>query len=157
MLTVISVFLGFIIKNTQATYVHVSYATTEQSLDFPNREEIIQEQIISIEKEQKPKEELSHRLMGCIEAHPDILAEIKIVFEDWENAAELICRESSFNKTIINKSSGACGLGQALPCSKMGCELEDSMCQLEWIKKYITNRYGSPEGAVNFHNEHNWY
>ena len=72
-------------------------------------------------------------------------------------AIELYSRESGLNQEAINPSSGACGLVQSLPCSKMECELEDLDCQLEWGYKYIKNRYGNAKEALNFHDEHNWY
>jgi len=70
--------------------------------------------------------------------------------------AELIFRESGFHPTSVN-SIGACGLGQALPCSKMACELTDVDCQLEWVRTYVERRYGTIEKALEFHDIHNWY
>src|SRR5690606_25084095 len=61
----------------------------------------------------------SKRVEGCNQARPYVSERIEKTFEDSHNAKELICRGSSFNPMIINKSSGACGLAQALPCSKM--------------------------------------
>src|SRR3990167_6863690 len=71
--------------------------------------------------------------------------------------AELIFIESAFHPFSVNSSSGACGLGQFLPCSKMACELTDVDCQLNAIKNYVERRYGSPEKALAFHNVHKWY
>lgn len=70
--------------------------------------------------------------------------------------AELIFRESGFHPTSVN-SIGACGLGQALPCSKMACELSDVPCQLEWVKNYVVRRYGNVTQALYFHDGHGWY
>ncbi len=81
----------------------------------------------------------------------------KFGIEFWGSLEELIRRESTWNPYAINKSSGACGLAQALPCSKMGCELWDYECQIEWMLDYIDNRYGNPNKALDFHNLKNWY
>uniref|UniRef100_A0A6M3KCL7 Transglycosylase SLT domain-containing protein n=1 Tax=viral metagenome TaxID=1070528 RepID=A0A6M3KCL7_9ZZZZ len=77
--------------------------------------------------------------------------------QHWGALEELITRESHWNPYAINSSSRACGLGQALPCSKMKCELWDYDCQVKWVLKYIDNRYGNPTEALNYHNLKNWY
>jgi len=100
--------------------------------------------------------ELSTRTKGCIKNHPYVAERINEVIGD-DYALDLICRESSYNPTVINPSSGACGLAQALPCSKMKCDLADVDCQLKWIAKYVEGRYGSFEGAIAHHNRVNWY
>lgn len=78
-------------------------------------------------------------------------------YSNWEDAAELIARESGFDPGVINLSSGACGLGQALPCKKMGCSLSDIDCQLKWQKQYIADRYGTIKAAMSFWNQNSWY
>lgn len=70
---------------------------------------------------------------------------------------QLIRRESNCRPEAVNPSSGACGISQALPCSKMGCSLEDPVCQIGWMDNYIQNRYGSWEEALAFHYINNWY
>lgn len=86
-----------------------------------------------------------------------ILAHLREVSNQPDAFAEIIAKESGFNPYAINASSGACGLGQALPCEKMGCDLSDVDCQLRWMKSYIDRRYGSPEQALNFHLLNGWY
>lgn len=76
---------------------------------------------------------------------------------DTINALELIYRESGCNPNAVNKSSGACGVGQELPCGKSGCSLGDGACQVAWMQRYVFARYGSWANAVAFHNSHNWY
>lgn len=58
--------------------------------------------------------------------------------------------ESGNNPGAINASSGACGLGQALPCSKMPCSLSDYVCQDQFFTSYMLSRYGSWENAQAF-------
>lgn len=84
----------------------------------------------------------------------------------------LVQHESGFRPDAVNASSGACGLGQALPCSKMPCELTDVDCQANWMLDYVERRYGTPNDAWYFWNHkapnydfngdgqpdgHNWY
>lgn len=71
----------------------------------------------------------------------------------------VIKNESGFRVDAVNKSSGACGLGQSLPCSKMKCELSfrGAECQLKWIAEYVQRRYGNPSNAQEFWLKNRWY
>lgn len=72
----------------------------------------------------------------------------------------LLKKEAGYRPDAINEI-GAGGMPQALPASKMGCPIEATteaaLCQYEWMKKYISNRYGTPEKAWEFHLAMNWY
>lgn len=79
-------------------------------------------------------------------------------FNEWLAFYELVNRESGWQVGIYNKGgSGACGLGQALPCSKMGDAYGDPEGEIRWTLEYIKGRYGSPSNALLFHSGHNWY
>ena len=65
--------------------------------------------------------------------------------------------ESGNNPGSVNKSSGACGLGQALPCSKMPCSLSDYACQDNFFTGYMKARYGTWENAKSFWLAHRWW
>lgn len=73
----------------------------------------------------------------------------------------IISRESGWNVHATNPSSGAYGLPQALPGSKMaseGADWQDNPAtQLRWALKYMDGRYGSPCGAWGFWQAHGWY
>lgn len=66
-------------------------------------------------------------------------------------------KESGNNPGAINKSSGACGLGQALPCSKMPCSLSDYACQDNFFTQYMLNRYGTWDNAKSFWLSRGWW
>lgn len=69
----------------------------------------------------------------------------------------IFCHESTDNPGAINPSSGACGLGQAWPCSKMPCTLTDVNCQVSYFSQYANERYGGWGGAMNYWEAHsNW-
>ena len=70
---------------------------------------------------------------------------------------QIFMRESGNNPSAINASSGACGLGQALPCSKMPCSLSDYNCQVNFFTSYAISRYGSWDNAWLFWQQHNWW
>lgn len=76
---------------------------------------------------------------------------------DWDNVDSIVTRESGWNPDAVNPSSGACGLAQALPCSKTGDSWNDPVVALTWQYQYVTSRYGGYTGAVSFWNIHHWY
>lgn len=67
-------------------------------------------------------------------------------------------KESGNNPGAVNKSSGACGLGQALPCSKLPCSLSDYACQDNWFtNNYMKPRYGTWDNAKAFWLKKGWW
>lgn len=80
----------------------------------------------------------------------------------WSCFDPLVYHESGWDPYASNPTSGAYGLGQALPGSKMsvaGSDWESNFrTQLIWmIDFYIPERYGSPCNAWAFWQGHNWY
>jgi hypothetical protein len=73
--------------------------------------------------------------------------------------AWIIDRETggTWDPGVVNRSSGACGLPQALPCSKLPGFPHDAAAQLEWMAGYIDERYGGPWAAQAFWRAHGWY
>ncbi|MCD0483725.1 lytic transglycosylase domain-containing protein [Streptacidiphilus sp. ASG 303] len=73
----------------------------------------------------------------------------------------IVERESGWDPTAVNPSSGAYGLVQALPGSKMasagGDWRTDPATQIRWGLSYMNGRYGSPCGAWAFWRTHHWY
>jgi len=76
---------------------------------------------------------------------------------DLANANYLVGEESGCNPYAVNKSSGACGIGQEYPCGKSGCELGDGACQMRWMNDYVLGRYGSWANAAEKHRTSGWY
>jgi hypothetical protein len=70
-------------------------------------------------------------------------------------------KESGWKTTDKNSSSGAYGIPQALPASKMAAYGSDYLTnpvpQIKWGLSYIKGRYNSPCGAWSFWQSHNWY
>lgn len=67
-------------------------------------------------------------------------------------------RESGWNPNAHNASSGAHGIPQALPGSKMGPGWEsDPHVQIGWGLGYIAGRYGSPCEAWATSESQGWY
>ena len=70
-------------------------------------------------------------------------------------------RESGWKPNAHNKYSGAHGIPQALPASKMASEGSDyytnGKTQIRWGLKYIKERYGSPSNAWAHSQRTGWY
>ncbi len=84
------------------------------------------------------------------------LAASSIPQDSWGYADYIVGRESGWNPNSTNKSSGACGLAQALPCSKVPGNPYNPVDSLNWMNSYVS-RYGGWQGAYNFWLAHNWY
>jgi hypothetical protein len=67
-------------------------------------------------------------------------------------------QESSWNASIVNPSSGAYGIPQALPSAQgHPYALGDYQNQIIWGLNYIRQRYGSPANAWAHEMAFNWY
>ncbi|MFE4047853.1 transglycosylase SLT domain-containing protein [Streptomyces sp. YIM B13518] len=75
--------------------------------------------------------------------------------------SNIVQHESGWNHTATNASSGAYGLVQALPASKMASAGADwktnPATQIKWGLDYMKDRYGSACGAWSFWQSNNWY
>jgi hypothetical protein len=73
----------------------------------------------------------------------------------------IVSHESGWNPSATNASSGAYGLVQALPASKMASAGSDwktnPATQIKWGLDYMNSRYGSPVQAWNFWQANGWY
>lgn len=80
---------------------------------------------------------------------------------DFTCLVKLWNRESNWNPNAHNSSSGAHGIPQSLPASKMASEGADyytnGYTQIRWGLKYIAGRYGTPSAAWVHSESHNWY
>ncbi|MCT9089560.1 lytic transglycosylase domain-containing protein [Streptomyces sp. ASQP_92] len=75
--------------------------------------------------------------------------------------SHIVNNESSWNYQATNAGSGAYGLVQALPASKMSSAGSDwqtnPATQIKWGLNYMNERYGSPCGAWSYWQAHSWY
>jgi len=96
-----------------------------------------------------------------------ITAQKKIVQHGWTVAAQFDClntlwdHESNWKVYATNPSSGAYGIPQSLPGSKMSAAGADwqtnPATQIEWGEDYIQSRYGTPCAAWSFWQVNHWY
>ena len=80
---------------------------------------------------------------------------------DVECLISLWNKESGWNPYAYNSSSGAYGIPQALPGSKMASAGSDYktnyQTQINWGLSYISSRYGSPQNAWSHWLSKGWY
>jgi hypothetical protein len=97
---------------------------------------------------------------------PQGIARIMVLERGW-SSSQFSClrslwqRESNWNPRARNASSGAFGIPQALPGSKMASAGSDwrtnPVTQIEWGLDYIADRFGTPCGAWGHSESHGWY
>lgn len=81
--------------------------------------------------------------------------------DQWICLDSLWQKESNWNHLAQNRSSGAYGIPQSLPGSKMASVADDwrtnPATQITWGLNYIEGRYGNPCGAWDHSKRRNWY
>ncbi|GAA2783427.1 aggregation-promoting factor C-terminal-like domain-containing protein [Streptomyces showdoensis] len=89
------------------------------------------------------------------------MARQMIPADQFQCFSNIVDHESSWNYRATNASSGAYGLVQALPGSKMSSAGADwqtnPATQIKWGLSYMDGRYGSPCGAWSFWQANRWY
>ena len=80
---------------------------------------------------------------------------------EWTCLDELWTRESGWRMVWNTAGSGAYGIPQSLPASKMASAGGDYMTnpatQIRWGLGYIAGRYGTPCGAWSHETANSWY
>ncbi|MFB8246650.1 transglycosylase SLT domain-containing protein [Streptomyces sp. NPDC001046] len=75
--------------------------------------------------------------------------------------SNIVDHESDWNYKAVNPSSGAYGMFQALPGTKMASAGADwrtnPATQIKWGLNYMNERYGSPCDAWSFWQANHWY
>ncbi|KND28546.1 hypothetical protein IQ64_43185 [Streptomyces stelliscabiei] len=89
------------------------------------------------------------------------MAKAVVASDQWTCFSNIVNHESTWNYKAVNPSSGAYGLFQALPGSKMSSAGSDwqtnPATQIKWGLNYMESRYGSPCEAWTFWQANNWY
>jgi 2-keto-4-pentenoate hydratase/2-oxohepta-3-ene-1,7-dioic acid hydratase in catechol pathway len=89
------------------------------------------------------------------------MAKAVVASDQWTCFSNIVNHESTWNYKAVNPSSGAYGLFQALPGSKMSSAGSDwqtnPATQIKWGLNYMESRYGSPCEAWSFWQANHWY
>ncbi len=91
----------------------------------------------------------------------DLVAQRGWSDDQYDCLVEMWNRESGWRVTAENSGSGAYGIPQALPGSKMASAGPDWQTnpetQIKWGLRYIAARYNTPCGALNFWDANHYY
>ena len=94
-------------------------------------------------------------------SHTDWMTAAGISASDQGSANAIISQESGWRVNATNRSSGAYGIPQALPGSKMASAGSDwqtnPITQLKWMNSYVVGRYGSWQNAYAHKKSKGWY
>lgn len=94
-------------------------------------------------------------------AEVQAMARQMVPADQFQCFSNIVNHESTWNYRASNPSSGAYGLMQALPGTKMASAGADwqtnPATQIKWGLSYMDGRYGSPCGAWSFWQANNWY
>lgn len=85
------------------------------------------------------------------------MAAAGIAEADWSYVYYIAEKESSLNPNATNASTGACGLIQAYPCSKVPGNGYDPIDNLRWASGYAADRYGGWAKAYAFWTSNHWW
>nr|WP_245325002.1 lytic transglycosylase domain-containing protein [Microbacterium amylolyticum] len=85
------------------------------------------------------------------------MAAAGIAESDWGYVDYIVSKESGWNPGATNPTSGACGLVQAYPCSKVPGDGYNPIDNLVWGNGYAIARYGSWANAYNFWIANHWW
>ena len=106
--------------------------------------------------------ELARTPLGAKKVAKSILMdEYGFAEKEYKCLNQLWTKESNWNYKARNKNSGAHGIPQALPASKMNVVSTDwrtnPVTQIRWGLRYISIRYETPCKAWAKHKRSNWY
>lgn len=159
----LSALLIWTTTGTPATHLNNSVASakaqTVQAKANETPTDISQEPSPQLPTATEPEKPMTNRELGQMMA-----AERGWTEQQWLCLEKLWTNESNWNHTAHNRASGAHGIPQSLPASKMaaagGDYMDNPRTQIAWGLSYIQSRYKSPCNALAFWNAqtpHHWY
>lgn len=155
--------------NKQANVSVETVATVKQVEEQkPQLEQVAEKVAEPVKEEAKPEPQQERPVeqpKPVVQALPtsktELMAAAGIPESEYSHVDYIVSKESSWNHLAVNKSSGATGLCQSLPASKMATEgsdyLTNPITQLKWCHKYAHQRYGSWYSAFAFWRSNNWW
>lgn len=131
-------------------------------LDMQNGREVGRKVIQSVVVQEPVKQIVARGKTVYIPADKEaVMRAAGIAPSDFPYVNYIVSRESGWNAAASNRSSGAFGLCQALPGSKMASAGSDwasnPVTQLRWCSGYAHSRYGSWSAAYNAWVSKHWW
>ncbi len=132
-------------------------------IDIRNGQELSRKEIASVTTQEPTKEVVVVGVKSRMAPYTgggskdEWLTAAGIPRDAWGYADSIVQKESGWNPNAVNASSGACGLAQALPCSKVPGNPYNPVDSLKWMNGYVNGRYGGWAGAYSFWQANRWY
>lgn len=124
------------------------------------KEEVVREPVTRVTAVGTKREAPSVPAVAVTGTCADWIRAAGVAEADVAAALDLINHESGCRANATNAYSGAYGIPQALPGSKMASAGADwqtnPVTQIRWMAGYVS-RYGGWQGALNFWYAHGWY
>ena len=138
--------------------------TVTYDIEMKNGQEVSRKVVSEVVTEQPVEQQVTvgRKVNLPSGSHEDWMAAAGIAPSDYGYVEFIISHESGWGYMKYNYSgSGAYGLCQALPGSKMASAGDDwqtnPITQLRWCNGYAVGRYGSWAGAYNFWITNHWW
>lgn len=137
----------------------IEKTTTAETTTTTNSTEIIQKQTTLLKKKKIKKKSTKVKTASKEEYYEYARQQGGYDEEQMTCLINLWNRESGWNPNSRNKSSGACGIPQAYPCSKIKKQQgsNDWQAQIRWGINYVNYKYKSPCKAWKHFKNKGWY
>lgn len=164
------------LDNSSSNFEELQHQSEQDIKNLKTENKNLNDEKAKLEQEKK---ELEEKLQAKLDAQKKAQEQAKLAStkinipgtcKDWmtqagitdmTNAYFIFQKESNCNPTATNKSSGAYGVCQSLPGSKMASAGTDwqtnPVTQMKWCQSYAQSRYGSWSNAVAFWNANKWW
>lgn len=120
----------------------------------------------AVASQRAAREQARQGILARAQSDPRAVGRLLVIDRGWAEEQfgcldNLWSKESGWRWNAANGSSGAYGIPQSLPGSKMATVASDwdtnPITQITWGLTYISNRYGSPCSAWGHSQAFNWY
>jgi len=147
-----------ILKGRQEAAARVSRARQEAAATLSRAREVA--------AERAAREQTRQSILSRAQSDPEAVARLLAADHGWGGEqfgclSSLWTKESGWRWNASNPSSGAYGIPQSLPGSKMASMGSDwatnPATQIKWGLQYISNSYGTPCSAWAHSQATNWY
>lgn len=150
--------------NKQANVSDEPVKTVKQvEVQKPHVQAVAVKEVVTppVPQQERPVEQPKPVVQALPTSKTELMRLAGIPESDYSHVDYIVQKESSWNYQAVNASSGATGLCQSWPASKMATEgsdyLTNPITQLKWCHKYATGRYGSWYSAFAFWQNNRWW
>ena len=159
--------------DTNAALAHARRAGVQRASALTQRQKIAADAKVAalsrtraVAAQRAAREQARQGILARAQSNPRAVGRLLVFDRGWTEGQfgcldSLWTKESGWRWNANNGSSGAYGIPQSLPGSKMATVASDwdtnPITQITWGLTYISNRYGSPCSAWGHSQAFNWY